>query len=201
MAAATTTIPMGLILPEAYAFALSNHLTAETISKLSSTAHKPPLFVYGSLMLPSLLARIINSPLSPSELALQMTPAVLHGYSRHAVRYADYPAVVVDHASASTSTPTATTTLRAPSQVTGFLVFGLTPSQRKSIDRFESGLYNLTRAKVEIELLGDRGSSKTEVEAEVYVWGGDRDDLLEAEEKSWSFEAFLGSGMGRAWEE
>lgn len=201
MATTTITNPTGLNLPEAYALALSNYLTPEQLSKYSSDANKPPLFVYGSLMLPSLLSRIINSPLSPSELALQMTPAILHGYSRHAVRGADFPAVIADPAFPSTST---TTTSTVPFQVIGFLVFGLTASQRKGIDRFESGLYDLTTVKVKIDLAGDEGSSRREgvvVDAEVYVWAGDRDDLAKAEEKCWSFEAFLGSGMGRVWEE
>lgn len=209
MATNSTTIPTGIILPRAYAFALSNYLTPEKLSNYSSSnANTPPLFVYGSLMLPSLLARIINSPLSPSELALQMTPAVLHGYARHAVRDADYPAVVADPPLTSTSTESAAVPPTVPSAVVGFLVFGLTPSQRQHIDNFESGLYDLTAVKADIEVVVDRVGERTEltelvveeVEAEVYVWGGQRDELVDAEGKGWSFEGFLGSGMGRVCE-
>ncbi|KAL9101427.1 MAG: hypothetical protein Q9187_009248, partial [Circinaria calcarea] len=212
MTTTTTTIS----LPPSYTLALSNHVTAKTLSTSSAsspTSPQPPLFVYGSLMLPSLLARIINAPVPASRLALQMTPAILRGHARCAVREADYPAVVVMDAGGSGG------------GVSGFLVLGLTRSQRENIHHFESGLYDLTRVTVEVEVLDDEASGtgnneqgeiggnageerevpkrkeKIQVAAEAYVWGGDRSELVESVEKAWTFEGFLASGMARLWEE
>ena len=143
-------------------------------------------------MIPSFFTDIISSPLSGSEFALQMTPAVLHDHSRLAVVWADYPAVVSLNETTASSTSDVTgmksvthlddghgghgskqkplplqQTPSASSSVAGFLVFGLTDDDRLNIEEYESKLYNLTPVDVEIEVVDDEDSEDADTASDI----------------------------------
>ena len=154
-------------------------------------------------MLPSLLASVMGTSSDTLTVACQMTPATLPGHTRLSVKWADFPAVVP-------CSSTVNETDAGPiTSVKGFLVFGLTGYERMRLDRYEGGLYDLTEVEVEIDVLKDEAgtlperatqeSEKRMLNAEVYVWGGERDELCEVDEKEWSLEKFLKSDMARRW--
>ena len=147
-------------------------------------------------MFPSVIARVVGNEQFEYQLSSQMTPATLYGHERCAVRGADYPAVVpaIDNDSS-------THVLK----VEGMLVFDLTAEQRSAVHRYESGLYDLTSVGVEVEVVeiseadGIPVEKKTlaNVAADVYSWGGRRDELYEVSEKQWSIEGFLSSDFAQ----
>ncbi|KAF2714608.1 hypothetical protein K504DRAFT_368424 [Pleomassaria siparia CBS 279.74] len=65
------------------------------------------------------------------------------------------------------------------------LVFGMLNSQREAIHRFQNGMFDLRRAKVDVELLD---GEKVEVDAGVYVWNRDPGSLVAIEERAWRVE-------------
>lgn len=97
-------------------------------------------------------------------------PAILHGYCRRRVRYADYPGIIEDK----------------DHQVFGSFVTGLTKANMDKLDYFEGSQYE--RITVTVKLLDKVGDAKGEgnVEGEektavVYVFQNG-DDL---EDKEW----------------
>lgn len=97
-------------------------------------------------------------------------PAVLHGYVRRRVRYADYPGI----------------TAKEGHQVAGSFVTGLTSANLAKLDYFEGGQYERRRVRVKLlDKVGNaRGEGNVEGEeatAEVYVFL-DEGDL---EDKEW----------------
>jgi len=162
--------------PDSYHDALHNRFRSEQVDAFLASS-TPPSFFYGSLMLPSVVSRVIGEN-DVNTIVKNMTPAVLTGHQRYAVMYADFPAVL-------------------PSEVPGdfvrgMLLFGLSKRENGRIEVYESGLYTLEKAKVEIELYG---GSKRLVEADVYVWKGSRSDVIEVQEKLWSIEGVLSSSF------
>jgi hypothetical protein len=99
------------------------------------------------------------------------TPAILEGYCRHRVRYADYPAVVAEKGHS----------------VRGVYATGLTDANMSKLDRFEGSEYD--RENVKVKLLNKDGtpSEKGEIkDTTVYVFNSPQ--LLEKRE--WDFEEF-----------
>ena len=192
---ATVLVSIASQLPLTYQNALANRYSPTKLAQLTAADSKP-LFFYGSLMLPSIIARVIGNQQLAPQLSSQMTPATLYGHERCAVCYADYPAVVpVTANDCSTLVP----------KVEGMLVFALTAEQRFALHCYESGLYNLTEVEVEVEaveyLEADSMPVKkrvmAKVTAEVYLWNGQRDELYDVSEKQWSIEEFLSSGFAK----
>ena len=108
-------------------------------------------------------------------------PAILHGYCRRRVRYADYPGVIEDE----------------DHQVFGTYTTGLTDANMEKLDIFEGSEY--VRRKVKVKLLTEVGNAKgegnvegDEQEAEVYVFL-DKNDL---EDKEWDLEEFRREKLG-----
>ena len=102
-------------------------------------------------------------------------PAILHGYCRRRVRYADYPGIIEDKAHT----------------VFGTFATGLTEENMRKLDYFEGSQYE--RRTVNVKILAEVGDVKGEgnVEgeervAEVYVFT-DEEDL---EDKEWDLEEF-----------
>lgn len=96
-------------------------------------------------------------------------PALLHGYCRRRVRYADYPGIIEDEGH----------------QVFGSFTTGLTSANMDKLDYFEGSQY--VRKRVSVKLLnkvgGENGEGNVEGEertAEVYVFL-DRNDLEDQE--------------------
>lgn len=152
--------------------ALRNRLTPEQVDAFLASPLRPS-FYYGSLMLPSVMSTIIGET-DVNRIINNMTPAVLPGYQRYAVRHAPFPAILPSEVPGDS--------------VTGLLSFGLSMRENSEIDLYENGLYNLKEVKVEIELVG---GTKKLVDAKVYVWKGCPHELVEAQEKVWSIQDFL----------
>lgn len=138
-------------------------------------------------MAPKVLHRVCygSSNPDPSQASLlTVCPAILPGYTRHKVRFCDYPAIVPSSNG---------------SAVRGTYVRGLTDGDIWRLDIFEGIQYS--RKQVKIKLLfavGDepgRGSVEgEEVEVETYIWTAGKEEL---EESEWEFEKFTREKMKR----
>ncbi|KAF7312370.1 Phosphoric monoester hydrolase [Mycena indigotica] len=105
-------------------------------SYLLPPASMSSAFFYGTLMHPRILTRVIGS----AGAHLRIAPAVLLGYTRHKVRYADYPGIIPN-----TDDDDETCSVR------GTLVTGLTPRDVQFLDTFEGSEYK--RQKVAVHVL------------------------------------------------
>lgn len=97
------------------------------------------------------------------------TPAILHGFCRRRVQYADYPGIIEDK----------------DHQVFGSFATGLTKANMGKLDYFEGGQYERRTVKVKLlekvgDLKGEGNVEGAEKTAEVYVFKNKRD--LEEEE-------------------
>ena len=100
-----------------------------------------------------------------------LTPAVLHGYCRHRVRFADYPGVIPENGHS----------------VRGIFATGLTEANMLKLDYFEGSEYE--RKKVKVQLIREDGGKEV---------GGDERDAVayiflfpnQLERKEWDFEHF-----------
>ena len=98
-----------------------------------------------------------------------MTPAILRGYKRHAVRGAPWPALL----------PSADPT----EETMGMLLFGVPEPQRQRLHAFQNDMFDLSRATVELEL---KDGSKMFHEALTYVWNGPSSELVSPHVKAFS---------------
>ena len=164
--------------PASFQHALNNLFTSSQVDALLSAAK--PLFVYGTLMLPAKITRVISDAeqltinIDAMAIAENMMPALLTNYERLATIGAIFPAIVPS--------------TRPEHIVEGLVIFGLTPTQRDYIDWYEANHYNLESVKIEISLAPD---GKRTIDADTYVWAGRRGDLHEAVECPWSIEEYL----------
>jgi len=111
------------------------------------------------------------------------TPALLHGYCRRRVRYADYPGITEDE----------------EHSVFGTFTAGLTRANLERLDHFEGGQYERRRVKVKVldkvgNIKGEGNVEGEEKETNVYVFL-DRNDL---EDREWDLEEFRKEKM-RYW--
>lgn len=104
------------------------------------------------------------------------TPAILHGYCRHRVQYADYPGIIPEEGGNS---------------VRGVYVSGLTEANMGKLDYFEGSEYE--RVETKVKLLrkegGEDGSEEVEGEEKdviVYVYKYPH----QLERREWDFEQF-----------
>lgn len=143
-------------------------------------------------MAPPVLHRVIYGTTSPEAWQKSLTtvrPALLQGYQRHKVKYADYPAILPATGSVALGA--------APPSVRGSLVTGLTDGDMWRLDIFEGSQY--TRQKVRVKILKHTALDaaidedklddvvEAELDAETYVWSVDPEDL---ESEEWDFEEF-----------
>ncbi|EUC50613.1 hypothetical protein COCMIDRAFT_81561 [Bipolaris oryzae ATCC 44560] len=63
------------------------------------------------------------------------------------------------------------------------MIFGLNVADRRAMDAFQGGMYDLSRVTVEIEL---QDGTKEFHEALAYIWDGPSTDLVPVEDMSWS---------------
>lgn len=132
----------------------------------------------GTLMSPKVLNRVIYGTLTPEPwrcAGLRVRPAILRGFSRRQVRYADYPGIVADEGKS----------------VKGTYVTGLNSGDMHRLDIFEGCQYD--RETVKVLLLDESGKEVGEAECSTYVFS-DEEDLLKDE---WSFERFVRDKMHR----
>ncbi|KAL2136934.1 hypothetical protein VTI74DRAFT_95 [Chaetomium olivicolor] len=135
-------------------------------------------FFYGTLMVPDVFYSVCYGTKDVPEAIAKLHsfhPAILHGYCRRRVKYADYPGITEDK----------------DHEVFGTFTTGLTNANMAKLDYFEGSQYE--RRKVTVKLLEKLGNLKGEgnVEgeertAEVYVFR----DKRELEDKEWDLEEF-----------
>lgn len=117
-----------------------------------------------------------KSPPSDTQERHTFTPAILHGYCRRRVRYADYPGMIED----------------AEHAVRGTIVSGISKANLERLDFFEGGQYD--RRVVRPKLLVEEGDEKTgagnvegeQIVTESYIYLN-KNDL---EDKEWDFSEF-----------
>ncbi len=158
--------------PKSLQQALQTRFTAEEVDAFLTSPIRPSFF-YGSLMLPSYVCAVAGR-FDIESVSKNMTPAVLPGHERYAIRWADYPAVL--------------STKRAQDTVSGLLLFGLSQRERSFINAYEGACYDSEQVQVEIRLAD---GTPRRVEAVAYIWRGSLDDLVGVEEKIWTIEGFL----------
>jgi len=127
-------------------------------------------------MFPAILYYVTEG-ITLEEISNSMTPGILRGYNRHAIRDRDYPALSVS----SDGRP----------EVRGFVCFGLR-AQSELIQKFHGSVYDVRRERVQIRM--DRDYIFF-VYADVYVWNGNPSALISPKEKDWSPSAFMKSDM------
>jgi Gamma-glutamyl cyclotransferase, AIG2-like len=134
-------------------------------------------FFYGTLMAQAVLSRVLFGSSKPDTLSTTHRPlakplsAILTGYQRSRVKFADYPAIF----------------LRADACVQGFVVTGLTQGDIWRLDVFEGDEYE--RHTVKVKILGEIGAAGEgeEWNVQTYVWVSGKQRL---EEQEWDFDTF-----------
>ncbi len=95
-------------------------------------------------------------------------PALLKGYARFSLLGKDYPALIK---------------YNETSIVDGLLLCPQNKSQRRKLDDFEGEAYTVT--PVQVTVVGEEGQM---VEADIYLWNGER-DAVSAD--SWDLDTFI----------
>ncbi|RJE22388.1 AIG2-like family [Aspergillus sclerotialis] len=165
--------------PKDFILALSNTLTEKEVTLFLQKPGSSPRFVYGILMLPTVLKYYIDMD-QAVEIDKSMTQATLFGYQLY--QFADSsPPVIV-----RSSDPKAV--------VDGMLIFNLNERQRNSIYELEGGLMDLVSAQVEIceeDCRGERNLRS--VEAGTFAWENSKEGLISTKTTSWGIDGFLNS--------
>ncbi|KAB8277648.1 hypothetical protein BDV30DRAFT_234517 [Aspergillus minisclerotigenes] len=161
--------------------ALLNTFTEETLKELLERPDCAPRFVYGVLMLPTVLKYFIGED-PATDITKRMTRACISGYMLYQISPKSPPVVV------ETSNPHDT--------VHGMLVLGLDVNQRNLIYELEGGLMNLVDVRAQIRLKD--GSlpchdicSGRMIDAGMFAWHGSKEGLVPVESTAWPLDWFL----------
>ncbi|KAK3299400.1 AIG2-like family-domain-containing protein [Chaetomium fimeti] len=159
----------------------ANNGTQTSSSQTSSSQSdegKHTAFVYGTLMMPDVFHTVCYGTKDVPDAIKKLhsfKPAVLQGYQRLRVQYADYPGMIEnkDH------------------KVVGKLVTGLTKANISKLDYFEGGQYErravtVNRTRERVNAKGERKVEYVKVDTEAYVFLNKRD----LETKEWDPEEF-----------
>ncbi|KAN0140918.1 hypothetical protein V8E53_001362 [Lactarius tabidus] len=125
-------------------------------------------FFYGTLMHPKILKRVLHNDASH----LKICPAILSGYTRHKVMYADYPAILPSERGQALLGRELTS---EENSVRGTLVSGLTAEDVALLDVFEGDEY--VRLQVLVHPLGPFES----VPVDTATSGAIEDNLIPAD--------------------
>lgn len=142
----------------------------------SLEAHRMLTVPAGTLMAPQVLYRVIygaEKPAAGQAGLLTVEPAILEGYCRRRVKYADYPGV----------------TAEAGKSVRGTYVTGLTEGDMWRLDTFEGTEY--IKETVKVQILDKEGKPARTEEAQTYIYQVPAN--LEGQE--WDFEHFKNERM------
>ena len=167
----------GYPLAQSFILAVENRLTEQKFQQVQSRtrnsfAEAAPIFDIGSFMFPTLL-RALGLSSTLQGFGDRMTPAILRGYRRHPVIDASWPALLPSD---------------DPShEIVGMVLFDIDDEERAIMNRFQGGLYDFNRARVEIKL---QDGSQVNVETLIHVWNGSSSDLRP---DAWSPSTFLDS--------
>ncbi|KAH7008351.1 AIG2-like family-domain-containing protein [Ilyonectria destructans] len=136
-------------------------------------------FFYGTLMAPEVFFSVCYGDKNPPQVIKDMhtfTPAILDGYCRHRVQFADYPGIIAEEGHT----------------VLGIYATGLTDANIEKLDYFEGSEYNRENVKVKlVKKDGDAISGGEHKETSVYVFN--QPDFLE--KKEWDFAQFRAEKM------
>ncbi|PBK98908.1 AIG2-like protein [Armillaria gallica] len=128
-----------------------------------------PLFLYGTLRAMPLLAWALTGDSRKTDVVAPLIkPALLEGYARFSLFGKDYPALIKHNET---------------SIVDGLLLCPQNKSQRRKLDDFEGEAYTVT--PVQVTVVGEEGQM---VEADIYLWNGER-DAVSAD--SWDLDTFI----------
>lgn len=171
-------------------------------------------------MAPQVLYKVIHGRPDPEpwqKALLKFKPAVLHGYQRRRVRWAEYPGVIPVSESSSASDSTLETSSARSSSVLGIVVSGLTDGDIYRLDQYEGDEYELLPVKAQLvrvasekagydspnghirEVLNAVGADAIEetgeeIDTKAYIYTAGEDKLEDAE---WDFASFKKDKM--AW--
>ncbi|PBK59073.1 AIG2-like protein [Armillaria solidipes] len=128
-----------------------------------------PLFLYGTLRAMPLLAWALTGDSRKTDVVAPLVkPAELKGYARFSLLGKDYPALIKHNET---------------SIVDGLLLCPQNKSQRRKLDDFEGEAYTVT--PVQVAVVGEEGQM---VEADIYLWNGER-DAVSAD--CWDLDTFI----------
>jgi hypothetical protein len=169
------------LLPNSLVFAAKNRISSDQKNAFSKELKNGggsslPYFFYGSAMFPAIIKQIAAMPGDLRAISSRMTPGLLTGYNRHAVRGAQFPAIV-QSGTLDTS-------------VNGMVVFGIKDAARPRIHAFEGGMFQLRKIEVAVEY--EEGTLHS-IECGVYVWKRNLRDLVPVEEKEWNLMDLMNS--------
>ncbi|KAL3496217.1 hypothetical protein BJX62DRAFT_194316 [Aspergillus germanicus] len=151
------------------------------ISRLVSRSSQAPRFVYGALMLPTVLKYFVSLP---QHVKVDMVPATLRGFKLYKIAEGGLPTIVRSK--------------EETSEVEGMLIFGLDDEQRNSIFELEGrgGLTEFTAVQVQIyqkDVVGRYQVKDTRtVDAGTFIWSDHTTNMLTAVAAScWDLDDFL----------
>ncbi|KAK2019656.1 AIG2-like family protein [Colletotrichum eremochloae] len=131
-------------------------------------------FFYGTLMEPKVFFTVVQGNGNPPQAIKDLytfTPAVLTGYTRHRVQFADYPGMIPEEGGS----------------VLGIYATGLTDANVSKLDFFEGSEYEKKMVKVKVQG-GGSGKQEAEEEREATAYIYKRPERLDRRE--WSFDEF-----------
>ncbi|GAW25577.1 putative disease resistance protein [Rosellinia necatrix] len=143
-------------------------------------------FFYGTLMAPEVFFTVCYRNSTDNIAVLRslhkFQPAILHGYCRRRVQFADYPGMTPDQ----------------EHEVRGMYVTGLTTANMYHLDQFEGSEYERKTVKARLlSMVGDdKGNGNIEgeeVECETYIFKSPAN----LESREWDFEEFRTQKMKR----
>ncbi|TQN74448.1 Protein AIG2 C [Colletotrichum shisoi] len=129
-------------------------------------------FFYGTLMEPKVFFTVVQGNGNPPQVIKDLytfTPAVLTGYTRHRVQFADYPGMIPED----------------DGSVIGIYATGLTDANVSKLDFFEGSEYEKKIVNVKIRS-GEDGGEEVEREATAYIYKHPKN----LERREWSFDEF-----------
>ncbi|KAJ5760607.1 hypothetical protein N7520_007763 [Penicillium odoratum] len=165
--------------PTDFKQALSNTIPEEDMAIYLQRPGSSPRFVYGVLMLPTVLKYYINLE-QCYEIHTAMTQATLPGYQLHQF--------------AESSSPVIAPSPDPKAMVEGMLIFNLDEHQRNALYEFEAGLMCLTSVQVDIcqKDTGQMHYLRT-VDAGAFTWTNSTLGLARIRDSSWGISEFLNS--------
>jgi hypothetical protein len=169
--------PKDLINPDfvrIYNLALTHRWTKREIYR--GVAPVPPVFLYCSLMLPWVLAKVMGA--TSEKTTTYMVPAILKGFSRVTLKHALLPTLVPNSA-----------TMSSDKLLQGFLLGCMKDWALKKIEGYID-MADHEQDVVEVEVETPDGE-RIIVAAYVYVWNG---PLSALEDKSWDPVEYMKSG-------
>ncbi|THC97833.1 hypothetical protein EYZ11_002686 [Aspergillus tanneri] len=168
--------------PKDFERTLNNTLPEEEVTLLLQKPNCSPRFVYGVLMLPTILKYFIGMD-QTVKIDRRMTFATISGYKLYQF--------------SSSSTPVIVPSREPHAVVEGILVFGLNEHQRNAMYEAEGGLMNLVSVQARIfqsDRIDDHDMrSVRTVDAGAFAWKECADGLIPVHSSAWSIDGFLKS--------